>query len=276
MSLIQVIVLAVLQGFTEFLPISSSAHLALTPWVFGWEDQGLTFDIALHFGTLMAVLIYFFRDWVQIIAQGFGLRWGRDEQLRRNPRLLWLLAAATIPVGISGMLLKDYVEHTFRNPILIGCMLIGVGILMGWADRIGRGLKRIGAVTGTDGMIIGLAQALAVVPGTSRSGITITAALFRNIDREAAARFSFLLSTPAIAGATAKALIDLIQAGGVAPDMRTPFIAGMLVSALTGCIVIRYFLIFLRRHTLKFFVAYRIIFGIIVIALEFFFSHTAG
>jgi undecaprenyl-diphosphatase len=270
MSLFHVVILAIVQGFTEFLPISSSAHLALAPWLLGWEDQGLTFDIALHFGTLAAVLIYFFRDWLQILAQGFGLRYGNDEQLKRTPKLLWLLVAATVPVGIAGIFFKDHVETTLRNPFVIGSMLIGVGLLMGVADYVGRREKQIGGVTNRDGMAIGLAQALAIVPGTSRSGITITMGLFRNIDREAAARFSFLLSTPAIGGAAAKALMDLLAEGGIAPDMVAPFIVGMTVSAVTGCIVIRYFLQFLRRHTLRFFVAYRIISGIIVIALAYF------
>ncbi len=275
MSLLQVVILAVVQGFTEFLPISSSAHLALAPWLLGWPDQGLVFDIALHFGTLAAVLIYFFRDWLQIIAQGFGLYYGPDEDLRRKPKLLWLLAAASVPVGIVGLKFQDQVETTLRNPFTIGGMLIGVGLVMGLADRLGRRVKQIGEVSVADGLIIGLAQALAVVPGTSRSGITITAGLFRNIDREAAARFSFLLSTPAIGGAALKAYLDLMEAGGIPPGMYVPFALGILVSAVTGLVVIRYFLRFLRRHTLRFFVAYRIIFGIIVIALALF-RHPAG
>jgi len=275
MSLFHAVLLAIVQGFTEFLPISSSAHLALAPWLLGWEDQGLTFDIALHFGTLAAVLIYFFRDWMQIIAQGLGLNYSPDPELRKSPKLLWLLCLATIPVGVVGLALKDYVETTLRSPVLIGGMLIAVGLLMGWADRVGRREKRIGDVSFGDGMSIGLAQALAVIPGTSRSGITIVTGLFRGIDRESAAKFSFLLSTPAIGGAAAKSFLDLMEEGGVAPEMVLPFVVGMAVSALTGCIVIRYFLQFLRGHTLRFFVAYRIIFGIIVIALAYF-RHATG
>ncbi len=267
MSLLQVTILAVVQGFTEFLPISSSAHLALAPWLLGWEDQGLTFDIALHFGTLAAVLIYFFRDWLQIVAQGFGLDYGSDQRLKVNRWLLWLLVAATVPVGLAGVLLKDYVETVFRTPYLIGFMLIAIGLLMGWADWIGNQAKHIGTVKFGDAMAIGVAQALAIVPGTSRSGITIVAGLFRGLDRESAARFSFLLSTPAIAGATAKAFFDLMEQGGVPPDMIMPFTVGIIVSAITGCIVIKLFLRFLRKHTLRFFVAYRVVFGIIVLAL---------
>ena len=271
MPLFQVVVLAVLQGFTEFLPISSSAHLALAPWLLGWQDQGLVFDIALHFGTLAAVVLYFFRDWLQITAQGFGLDYSPDPDLKRNRRLLWLLMAATIPVGVAGLLFEKQAEHAWRdNHYLIGAMLIGVGILMGLADRqMGRG-KGIERVSAGDAMTIGVAQALAIVPGTSRSGITITAGRMRDLDRHAAARFSFLLSTPAIAAAALKAAHDLQKAGGIPADMRIAFVLGVLVSALTGCVVIAFFLRYLRSHSLKFFVYYRVIFGIIVIALAIF------
>ncbi len=270
MPLYQAIILAVVQGFTEFLPISSSAHLALAPWLLGWEDQGLTFDIALHFGTLAAVLLYFFRDWVQITAQGFGLSWGNDPELKKNPRLLWLLAAASLPIGFFGFLLEKQAETTWRSPFLIGGMLIGVGILMAVAEKVSRRKREIGAVGLTDAMAIGFGQALAIVPGTSRSGITITAGLFRDLDRYAAARFSFLLSTPAIAAAAASAAHHLQKQGGIPAGMLMPFVVGILVSAVTGCLVISFFLKYLRQHSLRFFVYYRIVFGIIVIALALF------
>lgn len=269
MPLHQAIILAVVQGLTEFLPISSSAHLALAPWLLGWKDQGLTFDIALHVGTLAAVLLYFGKSWMQIAAQGFGLNWAPDPQLRQSPRLLWFLAAASIPVGIAGFLLKDQAE-TWRDPFLIGSMLVAVGIVMGIADRLGARQKQLGTISFLDSIAVGAAQALAIVPGTSRSGITITAALFRDIDRAAAARFSFLLSTPAIAGAAAKAFYDLHKAGGIAPDMRVAFATGVVVSGLTGIAVIEFLLRYLARHSLRFFVYYRIVFGIIVIALALF------
>jgi undecaprenyl-diphosphatase len=271
MPLSQVVLLAVLQGITEFLPVSSSAHLALVPWLTGWNDQGLTFDIALHFGTLAAVLIYFFRDWLQIIAQGLGVRGvGHDEGLRANPRLLWMLAAATVPVAVAGVLWKDAVETTLRSPYVIASMLISVGLLMGWADSLGQGFRRIGDVTWRSALMIGAAQALAIVPGTSRSGITITTGLFLRMERAEAARFSFLLSTPAIGGAAVLAFRDLMKAGGVPAGEMTAFVLGILVSAVTGCVVISLFLKFLRRFSLRFFVAYRIIFGILILALAFF------
>jgi undecaprenyl-diphosphatase len=190
MSLLQVVVLALVQGLTEFLPISSSAHLALAPWLLGWKDQGLTFDIALHLGTLIAVLVYFFRTWVQVVAQGIGLRYGDDAELKRNRRLLWFLVAGSVPVAVVGYKFKDQAE-TWRDPYVIGGMLIGVGLLMLLAEQFGRRVKDLAGVSFADAMWIGAAQALAVVPGTSRSGITITAALFRDVDRPAAARFSF-------------------------------------------------------------------------------------
>lgn len=275
MPVYQAVVLAIVQGLTEFLPVSSSAHLALIPWLFGWHDPGLTFDIALHAGTLLAVLIYFFRDWLQIIREGFGMPGGEDPQIQRNPRLLWLLAMASIPVGIAGLLFNKQAETTWRNPYLIGAMLIGVGILMWLADRNARGRKDIGEINAVDAGLIGIGQALAVVPGTSRSGITITAGLARDLDRTAAARFSFLLSTPAIAAAAAKGMWDIHKRGGIPADMRLPFVVGVAVSALVGAAVIAFFLDYLRRHSLSAFVTYRIVFGIIVIALAAFFRFHA-
>ncbi len=276
MPILQVIVLGIVQGLTEFLPISSTAHLTLIPWLFGWKDPGLTFDIALHLGTLAAVIIYFFRDWVQIIAQGFGMRGGGDPDLSRNKNLLWLLAAASIPVGIVGFLFNKQAEGAWRNPYVIGTMLILVGMVMWAAEMMGRRQKDLGHLTPGDAITIGIAQALAVVPGTSRSGITICAGLFRNLDRQAAARFSFLLSTPAIAAAAAKKLWDLVRhEGGFPPEMYTPFAVGILVSAITGCLMIKFFMDFLRRRTFNVFIIYRIIFGIIVIALASFFRFTA-
>jgi undecaprenyl-diphosphatase len=273
--LIQAIILAVIQGITEFLPISSSAHLALAPWLLGWKDQGLTFDIALHFGTLAAVLIYFFRDWVQVTAQGLGLSYRPDPQLSKNPMLLWMLAAASLPIGIFGYLFQKQAETTWRNPFLIGGMLVGVGILMAIGEAVGSRHKRIGQIGIADSLAIGVAQALAIIPGTSRSGITITAGLFRGIERGDAARFSFLLSTPAIAAAGGKAFYDLLKAGGIPAGERLPFAVGIAVSALTGCLAIKFFLRFLRSNSLRLFIAYRIIFGIIVIALAVFFRHPA-
>lgn len=263
------IILAIVQGFTEFLPISSTAHLYLTSWLLGWNPQALEFDIGLHIGTLAAVLIYFYRDWVQIVAQGLGLSRGADAQLRQNRGLLWLLVLGTIPVGVFGLMFHNHAESTWRNPFVMASMLIGVGVVMWIADRAGRRKRDLANVNLVDTAAVGFAQALAIVPGTSRSGITITAGLFRGLDRESAARFSFLLSTPAIGAAAVLAVRDLLRQG-MAPEMMGPFIVGIVVSAVTGWLVIAWFLRFLRHASLRFFVCYRLIFGIIVLALALF------
>ena len=277
MPLYQVIVLGIVQGLTEFLPISSTAHLAAIPWLLGWQDPGLTFDIALHVGTLAAILIYFFRDWVQVLAQAFGLRAEGDPDLKRNRMLLWYLIAATLPVGLFGYIFKTQAETTWRNPNVIAAMMIVVGVILWLAERAGRRQKDLGHLDFADALSIGFAQVLSIVPGTSRSGITIAAGLFRNLNRESAARFSFLLSTPAIAAAAAKDFYDLLKhEGGIPPAMRAAFIAGILVSGITGCLVIRFFMDYLRKGTLNFFVAYRLIFGIIIIALAHFFRFSGG
>src|SRR5437764_4855156 len=175
MPLFQAILLALVQGITEFLPVSSTAHLALAPWLLGWKDAGLTFDIALHVGTLAAVLMFFFRDWLQVIAQGFGFSYGSDEQLKQNRSLLWFLAAASIPLGVVGFIVKDQAEE-WRNPFLIGGMLIAIGLVMWVAERATSGKKNLAGVTLADSIAIGAAQALAVVPGTSRSRVTMAGA----------------------------------------------------------------------------------------------------
>ena len=269
MSLVQVIVLALVQGLTEFLPVSSTAHLYLTSWLLGWQIEALDFDIALHIGTLLAVVVYFFKDWVQIVAQGFGIQIGGDNELERNHMLLWLLAIATIPVGVFGLVFNKQAETVWRTPYVMGAMLVTVGLLMWFAENASRKRRDLAGVNVFDALVIGLAQALAIVPGTSRSGVTITAGLFRDFTRESAARFSFLLSTPAIAAAAGKALYDMHKQGGLHGILTTNFIVGVVVSALTGLAVIAWFLSYVRRSSLRPFIYWRIIFGIIVLALAF-------
>ncbi len=271
MPLVQAIILGIVQGLTEFLPISSTAHLVVIPRLLGWPPHSLAFDIALHVGTLAAVILYFFRDWVQVLAQGFGLNIGGDPVLARNRKLLWLLVGATIPIGIAGLLFQHQAETSWRdNLYIIGGTAIGVGLILWYAEYAGRKQKDIGHISPVDAVAIGLGQALAVVPGTSRSGITIAVGLLRNLDRQTAARFSFLLLTPAVAAAAAKDFWDLMKQGGIPPDLRTAFIAGIAVSAISGCLAIRFLLNYLRRRSLTVFIFYRLIFGIIVIALAFF------
>jgi undecaprenyl-diphosphatase len=269
MPLLQVLVLAVVQGLTEFLPVSSTAHLYLTSWLLGWQTEALNFDIMLHLGTLLSLVLYFFSDWVQIVGQAFGLRVGRDNELRLNHMLLWLLAIGSVPIGVVGFLFNKQADTTWRNPFVMGTMLIAVGVVMWLADNAGRKSRDLASVNGPDAVFIGLAQALAVVPGTSRSGISISAGLARNLSRQTAARFSFLLSAPAIAGAAGKALWDMHKSHQLHTVLEKPFLLGVAVSAITGCAVIAWFLKYLRRSSLRPFVYYRIIFGIIVLALAF-------
>ncbi len=269
MPILQVIVLAVVQGLTEFLPVSSTAHLYLTSWLLGWQTEALSFDVMLHLGTLLAILLYFFADWVQLIGQGFGLRVAGDEELKRNPMLIWLMAIATIPVAVCGAVFHKQAEGSWRTPYVMGAMLIAVAFLMWAAESAGRKMRNLGSVHLADALAIGLAQAVAIIPGTSRSGITISAGLFRDLDRQAAARFSFLLSAPAIGGAVAKTLYDMHKEHTLHELFTTSFIVGVLVSAVTGAVVIAWFLQYLRRSGFRPFVYYRLIFGIIVLALAF-------
>jgi undecaprenyl-diphosphatase len=277
MPLYQAVVLAVVQGVTEFLPISSTAHLVLVPWVLGWRDPGLTFDVALHLGTLLAVSAYFFRTWVRLLFLAFQRRvWPPapgepDEDLYANRRLFWFLVAATIPAGLAGLALERYVGTTLRSPYVIAATMIGIGLVLWWADKVGRFQKDLGSVTLGDSVVVGAAQALALVPGTSRSGITIAGGLFRGLSRAAAARFSFLLATPILAGAALKEGLNIIRAGGIEPDMRLAFGVGALVSAVSGYAVIAFFIRYLQTRTLKIFVWYRIICGIIILALAILF-----
>ncbi|HEY6991989.1 MAG TPA: undecaprenyl-diphosphatase UppP [Bryobacteraceae bacterium] len=271
MPLYQAIWLAIIQGFTEFLPISSSAHLTVVPTLMGWKDPGLGFDVALHAGTLAAILIYFFRDWVQLIANGLGFSYRGHRPDENSRSLLWFLVIATIPAGLAGLKFQKYAETAWRSFYVIAAAEIILGLLMYVADRVGREKDGLNQMNLFDAIVIGVAQAFAIIPGVSRSGVTITAARFLHFDREASARFSFLLSAPIIGAAAAKDALDLYKEGGVPPGMQMPYLVGILVSGFVGMLVIAFFLKYLRRHSLNLFVGYRVGFGIIVIALAVFF-----
>ena len=207
MPLYQAIIMAVIQGVTEFLPVSSTAHLVLFPWLLGWNDGGLAFDVALHAGTLLAVLLYFLKDWIELTLTGVGMHYpstATAEQVQTNRRLFWLLVVGTIPGAIVGYKFEHVIEGSLRKPLPIAVALILVALVLWWADRIAGLERHIGQANWLDAIFIGCAQALALFPGVSRSGITITAGLICKMTRESAARFSFLLSTPLIAGAAAK------------------------------------------------------------------------
>lgn len=270
----QAVILGIIQGVTEFFPVSSTAHLRLIPWALKWTDPGLTFDVALHAGTLAAVLGYFFMTWVRVIAAGFGahvdIHTGKHlsgPALQQQRRVLWYLVLATIPAAVIGLLFEKQVETTWRNPLIIAASLIGIGVLMAIADRNPAQKKDFVEVGLGDSLGIGVSQALAVIPGVSRSGITITTGLFAGLTREAAARFSFLLATPIIGGAALHKFHEVHKSGGLPPGMVAPFAAGVIASAVVGLLSIALFIRFLRANTLRFFVYYRIILGLIVIAL---------
>ncbi len=273
MSVLQAAFLALVQAATEFLPVSSSAHLVLTRWLLGWEDPGLAFDVALHFGTLLALVAYFAGTWARIVANaiGDGFARGRNSahvaDLDGNPRLLWHLALATVPAAVAGLLFQGLIEDHFRQPPVIGSMLIGVGIVLWLADRRGSSGGNLGTLSLGGLLAIGCAQALALVPGTSRSGVTIAAGLLLGLRRDAAARLSFLLATPVVLGASLKTGVDVLTAPAPALSEPWPLAVGIAVSALAGYVVIAAFLRYLRTASLAPFVYYRVAFGMIVIVL---------
>jgi len=279
----QAVVLAIIQGLAEFIPVSSSGHLIIVRRLMGWNElspaQELTFDVALHFGTLLSLLVYFRRTWMQIIRAAFGgevVRFSESTSSDRNLTpaeqreerlLLWYMAIATIPGAIAGKLLEHSAEDYFREHIyLIAGALIVVALLMAWGDKISTMKKGLTKVSLLDAIVVGCAQATALVPGVSRSGATITAGLFRNMTREAAVRFSFLLSTPIIAGAALLKAHELHKEG-LPAAMHTPFIVGVLVSAIVGYGAIAWLIRYLQSSSLRVFVLYRIIAGLIVIGL---------
>jgi len=277
------VVLAIIQGLAEFIPVSSSGHLIIVRRLLGWNELSpaheLTFDVALHFGTLLSVLFYFRRTWIQIIRAALGGKVVRFSEAgnaaqdltpaeqREERMLLWFLAIATIPGAIAGKLLEHSAEDYFREHIyLIAGALIAVALVMWWGEKIGQLKKPLTGVSFADSLIIGCAQAAALVPGVSRSGATITAGLFRNMTREAAVRFSFLLSTPIIAGAALLKAHEL-RKEGLPPGMHAPFLVGVIVSAIVGYGAIAWLIRYLQSNSLKVFIVYRIVAGIVVIGL---------
>lgn len=256
--MIQAVILGIVQGLGEFLPISSSAHLVLVPWLFNWTDPGLIFDIALHIGTLVAVLAYFWKDWVKLIVKGIS------DSRSPEGRLFWYLAAATIPGAVAGIVLEERAGTIFRLPALIACMLIALGMVLYWADRKGDKRIEINGLTLGAGLMIGLSQALAIIPGVSRSGVTMTMGLLMGLTREAAARFSFLLSTPIILGA---ALVKLPYVLANPSIVTTGFMTGMLISCAAGLASIGFLLRYVQTKDFLPFVWYRFILGVLVLAI---------
>ena len=262
MTIFQAIIFGAVQGLTEFLPISSTAHLILLPWAADWPDPGLSFDVALHLGTLIALLVYFWADWMALITSALGVVRGRTKA--PDARMAMMVVAATIPGAIAGALFEHKIEDALRAPQVIALMLIALALILVVAELIGRRKKSLDEISWGNAIAVGIAQALAIVPGVSRSGITISAGLFAGMKRETAARFSFYLSMPLIAGAVAKKMLDVLKEGA-GFERLLPFVVGIAVSGIVGYLAIAFMLRYLQTRTTYLFVYYRIALGIAVL-----------
>ena len=256
MTILQAVMLGLAQGLGEFLPISSSAHLVLVPWLFRWTDPGLTFDVALHVGTLVAVVIYFWKDWWRLIIKGL------TDVRSAEGRFFWYLVAASVPGAMGGFLLEKKAETIFRSPLLIAMMLILMGIFLYWADRRSAKNIEINNITFGTSILIGISQTLAIIPGVSRSGITMTTGLLMGMTREGTARFSFLLSTPIIFGAAMVKLPHVVANSSV---ITLNFTIGMLVACITGIVSIGFLLRYVQTKDFLPFAWYRFMLGALVI-----------
>ena len=260
MDWFQTLALALIQGLTEFLPVSSSAHLILPSQVLGWADQGLAFDVAVHVGTLLAVVLYFRKDVI-----GLTLSWGESVLKQKHSdesRLAWLIILATIPAGVAGILLDDFIEENLRSAAVIATTTVLFGLLLWWSDFNGSRERALKNINWKDALIIGFSQALALIPGTSRSGITMTAALLIGFSRDAAARYSFLLSIPLIAAAGMLKGVELAQTG---TDAQWTMVAvGTIAAFFSAYACIHLFLSFLERIGFTPFVIYRLLLGAVL------------
>lgn len=261
MNILQAIILGIVQGMGEFLPISSTAHLILVPWFLGWKDPGLAFDVALHLGTLIAVVSFFWQDWIDIFKLTFQKKSIIFEKGKEDypKNLLWFLIIACVPGALFGFLFESRAETIFRNPFLIAGMLVFGGYILYWADKYALKKKNITEVSLKDSILIGLSQAIALLPGISRSGATITAGLFVGLTRESAARFSFLLSTPIIVGAALVKVPHLFEEG-----ITEPLIFGIVASAVSGYYAIKYLLKFVQKDSYVVFFWYRLTLAIFI------------
>jgi undecaprenyl-diphosphatase len=262
MTPLQAIALGIIQGLSEFLPISSSAHLTLAPWLLGWEDPGLAFDVALHLGTLIAVLWYFRMEWIALVKAAFGiLTTGRVETPEKR-RVVYLIIA-TIPGAIGGYLLQSRAESAFRDPQLIAIALIVMGIVLWLADKLVDQQRVLGEMRWVDALLIGLSQVIALIPGVSRSGSTITTARGLRFDRESAAEFSFLMSMPIIAAAVIMEGPKALQQSGLTNELM----GGVVASAISGWLAISILMRFVSRHSYGIFAFYRVALGLVVLGV---------
>jgi undecaprenyl-diphosphatase len=263
-TVLQALVLGVLQGLAEFLPISSSAHLTLAPWLFHWRDPGLAFDVALHFGTLLAVLWYFRAQWAALIGAAVNIVAHRRIETEEERRVVFLIVA-TIPGAIAGLALEKYAESAFRDPRLVATVLIIMGIVLWWVDKRAAQDRPLQSMRWADAILIGLAQMFAIIPGVSRSGSTITAGRALRLTREGAAVFSFLMSMPIIAAASLLKLPHVLKTEG----LDAPLVVGVVASALSGWLAISVLLRFVVRRSYGVFAIYRVVVGLIVLAIAF-------
>jgi undecaprenyl-diphosphatase len=270
MPIFHAFVLGLVQGLTEFLPISSSGHLILVPWLFGWHDFDDTsvqkaFDVALHIGTLVAMIAYFRRDLVVYVREGVKAAAHRDRPPSRDGRLAWLLLLSSVPAAVVGAVLSGPIEDHLGTPVIIAVSLIVGGLLLGWADRLA-GRRQLDDYSTRDAVTIGAAQVLALNPGTSRSGITITAGRYVGLDRDAAARASFLMAVPVTAGAIVFEMAKLLK-DGIPEGLGWPMIVGIITSGISGLVAVWGLLRFVRTHSFRPFVIYRVVAGIVVLAV---------
>jgi undecaprenyl-diphosphatase len=257
MTPFQAVVLGIIQGLSEFLPISSSAHLALAPWLLGWEDPGLAFDVALHFGTLLAVLWYFRSEWAALLRAAFGiLTTGRIETPEKR-RVMYLILA-TVPGAVGGYLLQEQAATSFRSPQLIGITVIVVGIVLWLVDKLVDQRRVLGEMRWIDALLIGLSQAIALIPGVSRSGATMTTSRGLRFDRESAAEFSFLMSMPIIVAAIVMEGPKALAESGLTNEIMS----GVAASAISGWLAISVLMRYVSRHSYGIFAFYRVVFGV--------------
>lgn len=265
MSILEALILGLLQGAAEFLPISSSGHLVLVPWWLGWDDPPLMFDVVVHVGTTVAIITYFWRDWLGLLVAGWQAIRERAITTPQQKILLFILLG-TIPGVVAGLLLEDYFESVFSEPILVAGMLLVTASLLVLSETLAQGGKPLDDLSLSDALIIGTAQALAIIPGISRSGSTIAAGLVRDFSRSDAARYSFLLATPIIIGAGAKQGLDVILGEAtLQSDMVGALVVGFLASALMGYACIVFLLALVRRQPLYGFAVYCVVFGLVSI-----------
>jgi undecaprenyl-diphosphatase len=263
-SIFEAIILGLAQGLTEFLPISSSGHLRFVPAFFGWEDPGAYFTATVQLGTMAAVVIYFWHDLWRIARTWVASLTRSERRGELDARMGWYLIIATIPIGVFGLAFKDQIEEGARNLYLIGTVLIVLGLILAVADRVARRVREVDQVNRTDAIWVGFAQALALIPGTSRSGATITAGLLLGLTRTAAARFSFLMSVPAV---VLSGLYGLTEVVGASDSDLTGLGIATIVAFISGYASIAFLLRWLTSHSMMIFVVYRVVVGALIIAL---------